>query len=98
SMLYRADLVRSSDAFYPGTSPHADASACFKYLERSDFGFVFQVLSHGRVHARLESAKSAAINRFASAYIKDLIAYGPLYLSGAELERRLREQIGEYDR
>ncbi len=98
SMLYRADLVRSSSAFYPGTSPHADASACFKYLKNSDFGFVFQVLSVGRAHDRLESAKSAQINRFASAYIKDLIEYGPLYLSQSELEQRLRSAIDEYYR
>ena len=98
SMLYRADLVRSSSAFYPGTSPHADASACFKYLKNSDFGFVFRVLSVGRAHERLESIKSAKINRFAWAYVRDLVDYGPLYLNRAELTRRLREQIDEYDR
>ena len=98
SMLYRADLVRSSDAFYPGTSPHADASACFKYLKTSDFGLVFQVLSVGRAHDRLESAKSAEINRFASAYISDLLEYGALYLGQAELDRRLKEEFDSYYR
>jgi glycosyltransferase involved in cell wall biosynthesis len=96
SMLYRADLLRSSQAFYPRASPHSDASAYFKNLTQCDFGFVFRVLSLGRVHDRLESAKSTEINRFAYAYIKDLQDYGPLYLTPAELEERLEEQIDEY--
>ena len=98
SMLYRADLVRKTADFYPGSSPHADASACFRYLRGRAFGFVFQVLSQGRAHERLESVISAEMNRFAPAYIKDLVEYGPLYLSQAELRRRLGEEIHGYHR
>jgi len=98
SMVYRADLVRSTAHFYPGSSPHADASACFRYLRGRAFGFVFQVLSQGRAHERLESVVSAEMNRFAPAYIKDLVEYGPLYLSQAELRRRLGEEIHGYHR
>lgn len=98
SMLYRADLVRSSGGFYPHSSPHSDTSACFKYLQKSDFGFVYQVLSYGRIHGNLESLKSARINRHASEYLRDLIQYGPLYLSKAELERGLNEQLSDYYR
>jgi glycosyltransferase involved in cell wall biosynthesis len=98
SMLYRADLVRSSAQFYPGSSPHADASACFRYLRGRAFGFVFQVLSRGRAHERLESVVSAEMNRFTPAYVKDLVEYGPLYLSQAELRRRLGEEIRGYHR
>ena len=97
SVLYRADLVRADDEFYPQSAPHSDASAAFKHLQQSDFGFVYQVLSYGRIHAELESLKSARLNRNASAYLHDLIQYGPLYLSKAELDRRLREQLAEYD-
>jgi len=97
SVLYRADLVRASKEFYPNSAAHSDASACFKYLQSSDFGFVFEVLSYGRIHPELESAKSAAVNGNASAYLRDLTQYGPLYLSKAELEQRLKEQLHEYD-
>jgi glycosyltransferase involved in cell wall biosynthesis len=96
SMLYRADLVRAGDGFYPDAAPHSDASACFKFLKKSDFGFVHQVLSYGRMHAETESSKSTAINRYASAYLSDLIQYGPLYLSKAELGRRMRQQLADY--
>lgn len=96
SVMYRADLVRASDEFYPQSAPHSDSSATLQHLQRCDFGFVYQVLSYGRIHAELESLKSARLNRNASAYLHDLIRYGPIYLSQAELDRRLREQLAEY--
>jgi glycosyltransferase involved in cell wall biosynthesis len=98
SMLYRADLVRNSSAFYPNPSPHADTSACFDNLRRSDFGFVYQVLSYERTHTETQSSASAQLNRYASAYLNDLIQYGPAYLSKEELERRLREELDDYHR
>jgi len=96
SVLYRADLVRAADEFYPHSAPHSDSSAALAHLQRCDFGFVYQVLSYGRIHAELESLKSARLNRNASAYLHDLIQYGPVYLSKAELDRRVREQLMEY--
>jgi glycosyltransferase involved in cell wall biosynthesis len=98
SILYRADLVRATDDFYPDAAPHSDASACFKHLNTCDFGFVYQVLSWGRIRQELESAKSAKINRYASAYLSDLQRYGPLYLSESELKHRLRQNVDEYHR
>jgi glycosyltransferase involved in cell wall biosynthesis len=98
SILYRADLVRSSKAFYPNQSPHADTSACFAYLRNSDFGFVYQVLSYQRIHTETQSSRSAQINRYASAYLSDLIQYGPSYLSQEELDRVLKRQLASYHR
>ena len=98
SSLYRADLVRAEREFYPNASPHADASACFKYLSKCDYGFVYQVLSYARAHAETESSKSREINRFASASLGDLAQYGPLYLSKRELERLLKQQLNNYHR
>jgi glycosyltransferase involved in cell wall biosynthesis len=98
SILYRAGLIRAENEFYPHAAPHSDASACFKCLEHTDFGFVYQVLSVGRAERDVETAKSKAMNRYVSAYLRDLTRYGPIYLHEAELERRLREQLNEYDR
>lgn len=98
SILYRADLVRNDDEFYPNSSPHADTSACFKYLQNSDFGFVYQVLSYERTHGETQSSKSAEINRYASAYLNDVIQYGPFYLSKEEFERKLKEMLNGYYR
>jgi len=98
SILYRADVVRRREEFYPNPSPHSDTSACFECLQDTDFGFVFQVLSYERTHEETQSSASAGMNRYASAYISDLIQYGPASLSADELKRRLKEEVDDYDR
>jgi glycosyltransferase involved in cell wall biosynthesis len=96
STLYRADLVRASEGFYPNASPHADTSACFQHLQHSDFGFVYQVLSYERTHSATQSSRSAEINRYASAYLNDVIQYGPFYLSEQEFKRKLKATLDGY--
>jgi glycosyltransferase involved in cell wall biosynthesis len=98
SILYRANLVRSGGAFYPNSSAEADTSACFRWLRASDFGFVHQVLSYERTHSDTQSVKSAQLNRYASSCLRDLIQYGPLYLTKSELDRRVKEQLHDYHR
>jgi len=96
SLMYRADIVRGSGEFYPNASPHADTSACFKHLEHSDFGFVYEVLAYCRIHGETQSSGSQSINRYSSAVLNDVIQYGPLYLSPEEFRKLLRKQIREY--
>jgi glycosyltransferase involved in cell wall biosynthesis len=98
SLLYRADLVRSTEGFYPNSSPHSDTSACFQHLAHSDFGFVYRVLSYQRVHRATQSSISAAINRYASANLSDLINYGPSYLSRDAVERLVKKRLARYHR
>ncbi len=98
SIMYRADLVRSSKAFYPNPSPHADTSACFEHLRNSSFGFVYQVLCYERTHAATQTSKSKEIERYASAYLSDLIHYGPLYLSKGELDCQVQKLLKTYHR
>jgi hypothetical protein len=98
SMLYRADLVRASNAFYPNASPHADTSACFSSLRSADFGFVYQVLSYERTHRSTQSFWSAQINRYASARLNDLLEYGPLYLSSKEQQQEIKRALTDYHR
>ena len=50
TVLYRASLVRATDAFFPGSAPSADLEACLNCLKQSDLGFVHQILSFERVH------------------------------------------------
>lgn len=98
SIMYRADLIRDSGGFYPNSSPHADTSACFKYLQNCAFGFVYQVLSYERIHGETQSTKSAETNRYSSANLNDLIHYGPFYLNNEELGRRVSETLRDYHR
>ena len=101
SVLYRADLVRGADGldgFYPRALPHSDASAAFSALRTWDYGFVYAVLSYGRIHPELESLKSARLGWNVAAYFRDLVGYGPAYLDRAEFDRVVRRQLADYYR
>jgi len=98
SMLYRADLVRKSENFYPNSSPHADTSAGFNTLKDSDFGFVYAVLCYEKIHENTQSSKSAELNRYAPACLNDMIQYGPLYLTPEEQARQLKKILDGYHR
>jgi hypothetical protein len=96
TLLYRADLVRKTTAFYPWSNPHADTSACYAALERSDFGFVHQVLSYTRVHSESQTSSSLKFGTINRALIADLARFGPAYLSKEELEGRLNFMLDKY--
>jgi glycosyltransferase involved in cell wall biosynthesis len=98
SLMYRADLVRNSPAFYPSASPHSDTSACFKSLETSDFGFVYEILSYERTHEETQTFVSLKINRYLSQTLNDLQEYGPFYLSQDELKQQIDQALKSYRR
>jgi glycosyltransferase involved in cell wall biosynthesis len=98
SLMYRADLVRSSEAFYPNASPHADTSACFQHLQNSSFGFVYQVLSYERIHEATQTSQSKQLERYLSAVLSDLLHYGPLYLDEREFKEQLQKLLKIYHR
>jgi glycosyltransferase involved in cell wall biosynthesis len=98
SLLYRADLIRGSKEFYPNaaSSPHVDTSACFIYLQVSDFGFVYQVLSYERVHGETQTSNSIKMNLSASENLSNLIKYGRFYLDKGEFKKQLKQQLRGY--
>src|SRR5262249_33103263 len=50
-LLIRSDLIRDAHgAFYNEAHIYADDEACFEALQRTDFGFVHQVLTYIRAH------------------------------------------------
>jgi glycosyltransferase involved in cell wall biosynthesis len=98
SNLYRSDLVRSTDAFYPNSTAEADISACFECLKATDFGFVHQVLSYERLHKERITTTSQGRNAYLSSKLSDLLTYGPFYLTEGELQGRLKELLDEYYR
>jgi len=96
SLLYRADLVRAAENFYPNSSPHADVSACYKYLQHTDFGFVQQVLSYERIHEHAISTHCRALNTHTSSFLCDLVEYGPQYLTQEEFAIVLENTLTGY--
>jgi glycosyltransferase involved in cell wall biosynthesis len=98
SNLYRSDLVRSTDTFFPNLSAEADVSACFKHLKDADFGFVHQVLSYERVHSEQITTTSRALNAYLGSRLNDLTAYGSFYLTPHELKTCIEDLLAEYYR
>jgi len=96
SILYRSDLIRAQESFFPNPTPNADTSACYKYLQNSDFGFVHQVLSYERIHGEAASAECRSLNSYDPSRLSDLVEYGPSYLTPEELKRREKESLASY--
>jgi glycosyltransferase involved in cell wall biosynthesis len=96
SLLYRSDLVRAQEDFFPNTTPHADTSACYKCLQQSDFGFVHQVLSYERIHLQSATAECRDLDSYYSSRLSDLIEYGPSYVTPEELSKRQDVILGTY--
>jgi glycosyltransferase involved in cell wall biosynthesis len=96
SNLFRCDLIRASDAFFPNDTAEADISACFKHLRSADFGYVHQILSCERIHEIRVTTASRDVNAYLSSKLGDLLEYGPFYLTQTELEQRLKEYLDEY--
>jgi glycosyltransferase involved in cell wall biosynthesis len=98
SVLYRSELIRRTDSFFPHSEPHADTSACYASLRECDFGFIHEVLSFERVHEGQVSSRVRLLGADYCAYLEVLIQYGPFYLSEAELASRREELLAEYYR
>lgn len=96
SLLYRADLVRTGDTFYPNASPHADTSVCYERLRECDFAFVYRVLCWERVSAGQQSAKAAKLNEDLPATLNDIVKYGRYYLDEMEYRKKYTEELELY--
>jgi glycosyltransferase involved in cell wall biosynthesis len=96
SILYRADLVRSRDAFYNETHMNADDEACFELLKNCDFGFVHQVLTFTRVRPGSMSVISRNLQTSFPGFLYILLTHGRDYLTPEEYEARLDRHVREY--
>lgn len=98
SNLYRSTLVRAHQPFFPHSLPHADTSACYRYLQHCDFGFVHAVLSIERVHSDRVTARTQRFNMGDVAHLEGLLEYGPVYLTATEFQRRKHDAMERYYR
>jgi glycosyltransferase involved in cell wall biosynthesis len=96
SLLYRSDLVRGEDNFYPNSTAEADTSACYKHLHSCDFGFVHQVLSFMRLHEQTMTTVSRSQDAYRSSHLSDLVEYGSHYLTPRELADRIEAVVADY--
>jgi hypothetical protein len=98
SVLYRTDLLRMRDGFFPHNRSHADTSACYESFQYCDFGFLHEVLSVERVHPQQWTAEMDELDAGSVAYLEVLLRYGPLYLTAAEFAARKEEVFNGYYR
>jgi glycosyltransferase involved in cell wall biosynthesis len=96
SVLYRSDVVRAQESFFPGKALCADEAAYYRVLRNNDFGFVHQILSFERIHEGALNAEQMRLNAFLLNRVGFLIEYGPTYLETQEWEKRFRELLDEY--
>lgn len=96
TLLYRADSVRKTKAFYPSSNPHSDTTACYRELEHADFGFVHQVLSYTRIHAESQTSRGIKLGILHLAKVHDVAQYGPKYLSPIEYKKCLTHTTEDY--
>lgn len=87
TVLLRTAMVRATVPYYDAALFHADTEACYRDLERWDFGFAHQVLSLVRVDngGRMASARTYfpyALDKFVV-----VSKYGRRYLNAAEFAR-----------
>ena len=98
SVLYRSDLIRRFQPFFPHPRSYADTSACYQAFEHCDLGFIHDILSAERVHAGQWSAQMDAVHSGAVAYLDVVLQYGPQYLTPAELDTRKKQVFDRYYR
>ncbi|HWW00433.1 MAG TPA: glycosyltransferase family 2 protein [Candidatus Acidoferrum sp.] len=98
SSLYRSELIRKCDMFFPHLLPHADTSACYEHLQNHDYGFVHEVLSIERIHEGQRTTKVKALDMGTLAYLDIVLKYGPIYLTKEEFEQRKIDFFESYYR
>jgi glycosyltransferase involved in cell wall biosynthesis len=98
STLLRADLVRAQDPFYNEQNIHADQETCIDLLQRSDFGFVHQVLTFTRRHNEAATTTTRRFETHRLGYLKILKRFGPVFLNEQEFKRRWQRVIKHYYR
>lgn len=88
NLLYRADIVRRRDPFYPEGVQNADTAVCFEILADAAFGRVPQILANLR---RNPGSKSQRLHELGAGDLADYLLferYGPRFLGPEELRER----------
>jgi glycosyltransferase involved in cell wall biosynthesis len=96
SVLFRADVVRAAERFFPADWIHEDTEACFRVLEHHDLGFVHQVLTFSRKN---QGSLTSQVARFSPGPIRKYMfakQYGPRFLSDHERKKHLRAATDFY--
>jgi len=99
SLMIRSSVIRDRDPFYQGGELHADLDAYYSVLENTDYGFVPELLTSIRTHDdSVTSSEANPLRKLQAAQLRMLVRYGPVYLSSAEYDESLTNQLQHYYR
>jgi glycosyltransferase involved in cell wall biosynthesis len=90
TVLFRSDVVRVAERFFPADWIHEDVEACFRVLEHHDLGFVHQVLTFSRKNL---GSLTSQVARFNPGPIRKYMfakQYGPRFLNDYECKKHLQ--------
>lgn len=96
SVLYRSDLIRRREQFYPNSRDHADISVFYECLRDTDLGFVHAPLTYERIHDQALGAAAKLDDTYLGSHLIDIIEYGPTYLTPEELRARIKVILSKY--
>jgi glycosyltransferase involved in cell wall biosynthesis len=100
SIMVRTKVARQiGHAFYDERLRHADVDACYRLLERHQFGFVHQVLSATRTHPdSITNTFTVSYSTIALEHFCLLKRYGPKYFGEETFQREYRIARRRYRR
>jgi glycosyltransferase involved in cell wall biosynthesis len=96
ALLYRSQLVRSFEDFFPCMAPNADMDAFFRDMQNYDYGCVHQILCYERVHPEAITSTLSKFNSLLVDRVEFLSRFWPEYLSRQEFEQRQADLNREY--
>ena len=97
TLLIRSDIIRDKDEqFYDEQHLFADRDVCYKILQNSNFGFIYQVLSFMRQHEGQEHSIMHRVDGWIACRFYLLKKYGRIYLSKNEYQELLDKKLYEY--
>jgi glycosyltransferase involved in cell wall biosynthesis len=96
TVMYRADIVRQRDPFYPLGRYHADTETAYQIMLEHDLGFVHQVLSFVRSDNDGITPRRRAYNPGPLDYLIVIEQYGRSVLSPAEFEELSKREWEGY--
>lgn len=97
SLLIRSDLIRSRRPFYNDRYFQVvDQEVCYYLLQNADFGFVHDVLTFSRLHAKSTTSSVTPLNRLILEELMLLVEFGPACLGKDEHFRILSQRMDKY--
>jgi glycosyltransferase involved in cell wall biosynthesis len=96
SVLFRGDIVRAAQRFFPADWIHEDTEACFRVLEQHDLGFVHQVLTFSRKNQGSLTSQVLRFNPGPARKFMFAKQYGPRFLNEEESRKHLKAATDFY--